>query len=211
MKLWREFSKGLIKENPIFRLVLGMCPTLAVTTSVEDGVGMGLATSFVLLGSNTVVSLLRKLIPAKVRIPCYIVIIATFVIVVELLMEAYVTGLFNSLGLFIPLIVVNCVILGRAEAFASKNGLATSVADALGMGLGFTGALAVVSFVRELVGRGVVLAIMPPGGFILLGLLLAALNAAQNRFARRRGLPLPAPPALDCRTCVLCGPRVHDQ
>ncbi len=211
MKLWREFSKGLIKENPIFRLVLGMCPTLAVTTSVENGIGMGLATSFVLLGSNTVVSLVRHLIPSKVRIPCYIVIIATFVIVVEMLMEAFVPVLFRELGIFIPLIVVNCLILGRAEAFASKNGLSSSLADALGMGLGFTGALAIVSWVREVLGRGLLLAILAPGGFILLGLLLALLNALLNRRARRRGRPLPAPPALDCRTCVLCGPRPCNQ
>ncbi len=151
MNLFKEFSKGLIKENPIFRLVLGMCPTLAVTTSVQDGLGMGLAATFVLLGSNFVISAIRSLVPAKVRIPCYIVVIATFVSIVELLIQAYAPALYTSLGIFIPLIVVNCIILGRAEAFAAKNGVVASLADALGMGLGFTGALVLVAAGRELV------------------------------------------------------------
>lgn len=204
MNLFKEFSKGLIKENPIFRLVLGMCPTLAVTTSVQDGLGMGLAATFVLLGSNFVISAIRSLVPAKVRIPCYIVVIATFVSIVELLIQAYAPALYTSLGIFIPLIVVNCIILGRAEAFAAKNGVVASLADALGMGLGFTGALVLVAAVRELVGWGVLLAVLPPGGFIILGVLLAAMNGSQNWNARRRGLPLPAPATMDCRKCILC-------
>jgi len=190
MTLAREFIKGLWRENAVFKLVLGMCPTLAVTTSAENGLGMGLATTFVLLCSNVAVSLLRKAIPPQVRIPAYIVLIASFVTVVQLCMEAYVYDLYKALGIFIPLIVVNCVILGRAEAFASKNPVAASVADGLGMGLGFTLALFVLGSVRELFGSGSVLGvslfgaaytpflllILPPGAFITLGLLLAAMN-----------------------------------
>jgi len=195
MSLTREFTKGIWRENAVFKLVLGMCPTLAVTTSAENGLGMGLATTFVLLCSNIVVALLRKLIPPQVRIPAFIVIIASFVTVVQLCMEAYVYDLYKALGIFIPLIVVNCLILGRAEAFASKNPLAASVADGLGMGLGFTLALFVLGAVRELFGSGSVLGvgllgagytpflllILPPGAFITLGLLLAAMNRLEAR------------------------------
>jgi len=197
MSLYQEFKRGLWKENAVFRLLLGLCPTLAVTTSAENGLGMGLATTFVLVGSNIVVSLLRQLIPSKVRIPAFIVIIASFVTVVQLCMEAYFYDLYKALGIFIPLIVVNCVILGRAEAFASKNSLLPSMADGLGMGTGFTLALFVLGAVRELFGSGTLLGyavfgssyqpflllILPPGAFIAMGLLLAAMNRLD---ARRR-------------------------
>lgn len=153
MTLSREFRKGLWRENAVFRLLLGLCPALAVTTSAENGLGMGLATTFVLVCSNIVVSLLRKVIPPKVRIPSFIVVIASFVTVVQLCMEAYFYDLYKALGIFIPLIVVNCLILGRAEAFASKNRLVPAVVDGVGMGLGFTLALFVLGAVRELSGR----------------------------------------------------------
>jgi electron transport complex protein RnfE len=195
MSLLENFKKGLWRENAVFRLLLGLCPTLAVTTSAENGLGMGLATTFVLVGSNIVVSLLRQVIPAKVRIPAFIVIIASFVTVVQLCMEAYFYDLYKALGIFIPLIVVNCVILGRAEAFASKNRLLPSMADGLGMGTGFTLALFVLGAVRELFGSGtllgyavfgagyqpLILMILPPGAFIAMGLLLAAMNFIDNR------------------------------
>jgi electron transport complex protein RnfE len=195
MNLTREFTKGIWRENAVFRLVLGMCPTLAVTTSAENGLGMGLATTFVLLCSNIAISALRKVIPAQVRIPAFIVIIASFVTVVQLVMEAYVYDLYKALGIFIPLIVVNCVILGRAEAFASKNRLIPSVVDGAGMGLGFTLALFVLGAVRELSGSGSLLGaslfgsayppfllmILPPGAFIALGLLLALMNRVESR------------------------------
>ena len=202
-----ELVKGLFRENPTFRLVLGLCPTLAVTTSVRDGLGMGLAATFVLVGSNALVSALRKVIPDKVHIPCYIVIIASLVTILEMLMQAYAPALHRSLGIFIPLIVVNCIILGRAEAFAARHGVVASIADGLGMGLGFTLSLTAISFVRAVLGKVALLAILPPGGFLVLGCLLALLNHVQNIRARRKGLPLPAPPALDCRSCVLCKPQ----
>lgn len=197
MTLKREFFKGFWRENAVFKLLLGLCPALAVTTSAENGIGMGLATTFVLVCSNVVVSALRKVIPAKVRIPAFIVIIASFVTVVQLCMEAYFYGLYKALGIFIPLIVVNCVILGRAEAFASKNGLLPSVVDGTGMGLGFTLALFVLGAVRELFGSGAILGvslfgpgyqplllmILPPGAFVAMGLLIAAMNRLE---ARRR-------------------------
>ncbi len=188
--LFFEFWKGIASENPVFRLVLGMCPTLAVTTEAVNGIGMGLATTFVLLCSNAVVSLIRSVIPAKVRIPAYIVVIASFVTVVDLVMNAYAHDLHKALGVFIPLIVVNCIILGRAEAFASKHGVAASMADGLGMGLGFTLSLTLLGSVREVLGNGtwfglpllgsgfspVIVMILPPGAFITLGLLLAGMN-----------------------------------
>ncbi len=195
MSLLENFRKGLWRENAVFRLLLGLCPTLAVTTSAENGIGMGLATTFVLVGSNIVVSLMRHVIPPKVRIPAFIVIIATFVTVVQLCMEAYFYDLYKALGIFIPLIVVNCLILGRAEAFASKNRLLPSMADGLGMGTGFTLALFVLGAVRELFGSGallgysvfgpgyqpLILMILPPGAFIAMGLLLAGMNLIDNR------------------------------
>jgi electron transport complex protein RnfE len=190
MNLFAQFWKGIVKDNPVFVLVLGMCPTLAVTTEAVNGIGMGLATTFVLLCSNAVVSVLRSVIPPKVRIPAYIVVIATFVTIVDLAMNAYVHDLHKALGVFIPLIVVNCVILGRAEAFASKHGLVVSLADGLGMGLGFTLSLTLLGSVRELFGNGtwfglpvfgssylpLIVMILPPGAFITLGLLLAGMN-----------------------------------
>lgn len=190
MNLAREFGKGLWRENAVFRLVLGMCPTLAVSTSAINGAGMGMATTFVLVCSNLAIALLRQVIPAKVRIPAYIVIIASFVTVVQLVMEAYLYDLHQALGIFIPLIVVNCIILGRAEAFASRHPVLPSLADGLGMGLGFTLALFVLGTVREIGGAGTVLGvpllgagyvpflllILPPGAFIALGLLLAGMN-----------------------------------
>jgi Na+-translocating ferredoxin:NAD+ oxidoreductase subunit E len=154
MKILLSFWYGIFKNNPTFRLVLGMCPTLAVTTSLENALGMGLAAAFVLVCSNALVSALRKVIPDAVHIPCYIVIIATFVTAIDLLMQAYLPDLSASLGIFIPLIVVNCIILGRAEAFACKNGVLASIADGLGSGLGFTLSLALIASVREIVGAG---------------------------------------------------------
>ena len=190
----QEFTKGLWAEIPPFRLVLGLCPTLAVTTKVENGIGMGLATTFVLVGSNILVSMLRNVIPSKVRIACFITIIATFVTLVELLMQAYTYPLFLQLGIFIPLIVVNCIVLGRAEAFASKNSIVPSIADGLGIGVGFTLSLASIALIREVLGAGTITvlgksyalfgdAFMPfgfmvqaPGAFICLGLMLCIMN-----------------------------------
>lgn len=193
-----NLTKGLIKENPTFVQLLGMCPTLAVTTSAINGVGMGLATTAVLISSNVAISLLRKVIPSQVRIPAFVVIISTFVTIVGMLMEAYVPALFKSLGLFIPLIVVNCIILARAEAFASKNGIVDSAFDGIGMGLGFTLALIILGSVRELLGNGsifgmsllgsayqpAIIMILPPGGFLTLGLLLALYNQVQLKRSR---------------------------
>ncbi len=184
----KNFTKGFIKENPVFVLLLGLCPTLGVTTSAINGLGMGLATTFVLVGSNLVVSLVRDVIPDKVRIPSFIIIIATFVTIVELVMQAYLPALFDSLGLFIPLIVVNCIVLGRAEAFASKNSVGSSIIDGLGMGLGFAFALTLLGSVRELLGSGglfgfnflegdlMLVFILAPGAFIVLGYLIAIIN-----------------------------------
>ena len=217
MSLW----SGMFRNNPIFRLVLGLCPTLAVTTSLENAIGMGLAATFVLLCSNALVSALRKVIPVAVHIPCYIVIIATFVTAIDLLLQAYLPALSESLGIFIPLIVVNCIILGRAEAFASRNSVVDSLADALGSGIGFTLALSLIASVREVVGAGsltvwgslafkdlnpgpVTLAILPAGGFITLGLLLALINRIVEWNARRHGAPPPLPVSLDCRHCTMC-------
>jgi H+/Na+-translocating ferredoxin:NAD+ oxidoreductase subunit E len=152
----KEFTKGLIKENPVFIIVLGLCPALGVSTKVINSIGMGAGVIFVLLGSNIFVSLLKNFIPEKVRIPAYIVIIASFVTIVEMVMEAFIPVLYDSLGVFVPLIVVNCVILGRAEAFANKNTVKASIFDALGMGLGFTLALVIIAFVREVFGLGTI-------------------------------------------------------
>jgi len=186
----QEFTKGLWAEIPPFRLVLGLCPVLGVTTTMENGIGMGLATTFVLFCSNILVSALRNIIPSKVRIACFIIIIATFVIVVELVMQAYTYPLFLKLGLFIPLIVVNCIVLGRAEAFASKNGLLFSMADGLGIGIGFTLSLASLGAIREIFGTGTFFGasvfgasyqpftfmIQAPGAFVCLGLMLCIMN-----------------------------------
>ncbi|MCD4679295.1 MAG: electron transport complex subunit E [Bacteroidales bacterium] len=184
----KNFTKGFLKENPVFVLLLGLCPALGVTTSAFNGLGMGLATTFVLVMSNIVVSLVKSSIPDKVRIPSFIVIIASFVTIVELTMQGYLPDLYEQLGLFIPLIVVNCLVLGRAEAFASKNTLKSSVIDGLGMGLGFAMALTILGGVRELLGNGAIFGwkfiegdgilvfILSPGAFIVFGYLVALLN-----------------------------------
>ncbi len=190
MKIGKEFYKGFIKENPVFVLLLGMCPTLGVTGTAVNGLGMGLATTAVLIGSNAVISMIKNLIPEKVRIPVFIVVIASFVTIIELTMAAYLPDLNDQLGLFIPLIVVNCIILGRAEAFASKNGVGASILDGVVMGLGFAFALTLLGSVREILGFGsifgvrfvaeeastMLLFILPPGAFISLGILTAAIN-----------------------------------
>lgn len=195
MKTWlAEFKKGITFENPTFGLMLGLCPTLAVSTSVRDGLGMGFAATFVLLGSNIIISSIRKFIPEKIRIPCYIVVIATFVTILELLLKAYLPALNKSLGIYVPLIVVNCIILGRAEAFAAKNNIISSIFDALGMGAGFSLALVFISAIREMLGAGrflgfpvpyhfqpAIIMILPAGALLTLGLLLGMFNWIKQR------------------------------
>ena len=218
MSAMKEFTKGLWKENPVLVLLLGMCPTLGVTSSATNGLGMGIATMFVLLGSNIVVSVIRNIVPKKIRIPVYIVIIATFVTIIDLVMQAYASKeLYDALGLFIPLIVVNCVVLGRAEAFASKNGVGTSIMDALGMGTGFTLALVALGAVREFLAGGSLFQIKmipawetdfmlwtsAPGAFIILGLFLAGMNALNIKKARKEGKGY-KPASMDCSTCNIC-------
>jgi len=188
MSQFANFTKGFLKENPILVLVLGTCPTLATTSSAINGMGMGLATTFVLIGSNVFISLLKDVIPDKVRIPAFIVVIATFVTIVDLVMQAYVPALYETLGIFIPLIVVNCIVLGRAEAYASKNTVWSSFIDGAGMGLGFTLALGVLGTIREILGSGsffgykfikgdgILVFILAPGAFIALGYLIAVVN-----------------------------------
>ena len=189
MNQLNNFTKGFFKENAVFTLLLGMCPTLGVTSSALNGLGMGLATTFVLVMSNLVAALIKDFIPDKVRIPSFIVVIATFVTIVEMTMQAYVPALFESLGLFIPLIVVNCLVLGRAEAFASKNNLISSIIDGLGMGLGFAMALTILGAIREILGSGkmfgvaifpehygMLVFVLAPGAFIALGYLIAFIN-----------------------------------
>ena len=183
-----NFSKGFFRENPVFVLVLGMCPTLATTSSAINGIGMGLASTFVLIGSNVVISLLANVVPDKVRIPAFVVVIATFVTIVDLSMQAYLPSLYDQLGIFIPLIVVNCIVLGRAEAFACKNSVWSSFIDGAGMGLGYTMALGSLGFIREMIGNGsvfgykfisgdgVLVFILAPGAFIVLGYLIALIN-----------------------------------
>jgi electron transport complex protein RnfE len=196
MNYFKTIINGIFKENPTFVLLLGMCPTLATTTSAVNGLGMGVATMFVLICSNIFISILKNLIPDGVRIPCYIVVIASFVTLLQMLMQAYVPDLYKTLGIFIPLIVVNCIILGRAEAFAAKNNVLASACDGIGIGIGFTLALTVLGFVRELLGNGSVFGyrVMPesmdmlvfvlaPGAFITLGLLMAIVNKLKNRKA----------------------------
>jgi electron transport complex protein RnfE len=202
MSLAKDLTNGIYRENPIFRLALGMCPFLAVTTSVENALGMGAAATFVLISSNFLVSLLRNVIPSKVRIPCYIVIIATFVTLVDMVMNAYLPDLHKSLGIFIPLIVVNCIILGRAEGFANRNPVLNSVADAIGMGIGFTLAMVILASFRELLGNGtwlninvlgtayqnqpLLIAILAPGAFILLCFILGFFNILEKRKGGRQ-------------------------
>lgn len=201
----QEFTKGIIKENPVLRLVLGTCATLAITTSASNAIGMGLATTFVLVGSNTVISLLRNVIPDKVRIPSYITLIAGFVTIVQMFIEAYSPDLKAALGIYLPLIVVNCIILGRAEMFANKNKVLPSVLDALGMGVGFTATLLAMGIIRELLGSGtvfglavtagfidpIIIFLLPPGGFFVFGMLIAV----ANKLAERKG---EAPAELGC-------------
>ncbi|WKY43031.1 electron transport complex subunit E [Eubacteriaceae bacterium ES2] len=197
MNFGKNLTRGIIKENPTFVLLLGMCPTLAVTTSAVNGMGMGLATMVVLICSNVVISAMRKIIPDSIRIPAFIVIIASFVTIVGMLLKAYLPSLDAALGLFIPLIVVNCIILGRAEAFAFSNGIADSFADGVGMGLGFTLSLTVLGSIREILGVGsifgmtlfgasyepVLLMILPPGAFLTLGLLIGLINFLSKKKA----------------------------
>lgn len=209
VSLGKEFTKGLIKENPVLRLVLGTCPTLAISTSVVNALGMGISAMIVLVCSNIVISALRKVIPSKVRIPAYIVIIASFVTIVQMLVKAFVPALDSALGVFLPLIVVNCIILGRAEAFAGKNGVAASALDGLGMGIGFTAALFCMGIIRETLGSGTFLSgissinggnglsipflsenpmlifVLAPGGFFVFGCLMAI----ANRLAEGKGMP----------------------
>ncbi len=190
MQLFKDFINGIWNENPIFRMVIGICSALAVTTAANNGIAMGMAMTFVLTCSSILISLLRNIIPAKVRIPCYIIVVATFTTVVDLFMKAYFPSLYEVMGIFIPLIVVNCIVLARAEAFASKVGPARATADALGMGLGYTWAITLISMIRELMGAGTLfgypimgegftpwtIMIMPPGAFIVMGILVGLMN-----------------------------------
>ncbi|MBR0458424.1 MAG: electron transport complex subunit E [Victivallales bacterium] len=217
MSLFKEFIKGIWKENPVLVLMLGMCPTLAVSSSAKNALGMGIATTFVLLGSNIVISAVRKFIPEKVHIPCYIVVIAAFVTIIEKLMKAYAPPELNaSLGIFIPLIVVNCIVLGRAEAFAGKNGVIASALDGLGMGVGFTLALMALGAVREFIADGTlfelqvvsnwqqfVLLKLPPGAFIVLAVFLTIMNVIKIRQHAKEGKTY-TPPELSCSSCRLC-------
>ncbi len=211
--LSKELTKGIIAENPVLRLVLGTCPTLATTTSVESAIGMGLAASIVLICSNIAISALRKVIPDKVRIPAYIVIIASFVTIVQMAVKAFMPALDEQLGVYLPLIVVNCIILGRAEAFASKNPVLASALDGLGMGIGFTAALFAMGAVREILGAGTFLGmsvpflsenpmlifILPPGGFFTYGILMAVVN----RIAESKGKPRAE--LRGCEACPMAG------
>jgi len=195
MKYRDIFKNGVIEENPTFVQLLGMCPTLAVTTSVSNSIGMGLSATFVLMCSNFVISLVRKVIPNKIRIAAYVVIIATFVSIIEMILKAYLPALSESLGMFVPLIVVNCIILARAESFAAKNAPLPSALDGISMGLGFTGALTIIGAVRELLGNGTILGfsifgasynpalifILPPGAFLVLGSIIAVINMITDK------------------------------
>ena len=198
MQLRKDFLNGLWNENPIFRMVIGICSALAVTTSASNGIAMGMALTFVLTCSSILVSILRNVIPSTVRIPCYIIVVATFTTVVDLFMKAYFPALYEVLGIFIPLIVVNCIVLARAEAFASKVGVARATADALGMGLGYTWAITLISMIREIMGSGTlfgypvmgegftnwVIAILPPGAFIVMGILVGIMNMITRKTAK---------------------------
>ncbi|MBU4334597.1 MAG: electron transport complex subunit E [Candidatus Omnitrophica bacterium] len=196
MNQWDNFKKGFLKENPVFVLLLGLCPTLGVTTSALNGLAMGLATTFVLVMSNGVIALIKDLIPSKVRIPSFIVVIASFVTIVDLVMAGYAPALHAQLGLFIPLIVVNCIVLGRAEGFASKNSLLSSLVDGIGMGLGFAFALTILGGIRELLGsgaffghsfikgNGILIFVLAPGAFIVLGYLIAIVNIINKSKAK---------------------------
>lgn len=199
MSAFNEFSKGLYKQNPVFKQALGLCPTLAVSNSIESGLGMGLAATFVLIMSNVLIAMMRKIVPTKIRIPVYIVVIATFVTMIDLAMAGFVPALHKSLGIFVPLIVVNCIILGRAEAFAGKNNVFLSFLDGLGMGLGFTFALVLLGTIREFLGSGsllgipmtgasfepVLIMILPPGAFLTIGFILTFFNWLENKKAQQ--------------------------
>ena len=218
MSAGKELLKGIWKENPVLVLFLGMCPSLATSSSAKNGLGMGLATAFVLCCRNMAISLIRNIVPAKIRIPCYIVVIAAFVTVVDLFMQAYTGALYDALGIFIPLIVVNCIVLGRAEAFASKNTVWMSAMDGLGMGLGFTLALTCIGMIREFLAEGTLFQVklisgwdygfavmgQAPGGFIVMGFILAAMNFYNRRKAEKDGRTYEVPQELDCRHCNLC-------
>ena len=198
--LAKVFFNGILNENPTFRLLLGMCPTLAISTAASSGVGMGLATTFVLVFSNMVISMLRKVIPDKVRIPSFVVVIATFVTIIDLIIKAFLPALSSTLGIYIPLIVVNCIIFARAESFAFKNPVLPSIVDGLGMGLGFTGALTLLASVREIIGSGkwfgmavmpasykpMSIIIAPTGGFLTLGVMILIVNALVNYIGKRK-------------------------
>ncbi|MDI3478945.1 MAG: H+/Na+-translocating ferredoxin:NAD+ oxidoreductase subunit [Rikenellaceae bacterium] len=198
MNQWQNFTKGILKENPVLVLVLGMCPTLATTSSAINGLGMGLASTFVLALSNVIISAVRKMVPNIIRIPIFIVIIATFVTIVDMVMHAFVPDLYKALGIFIPLIVVNCMVLGRAEAFASKNNILSSLVDGLGIGIGFTLILTVLGSIREILGAGsifgykfiaptadgILVFILAPGAFLTLGILMALNNLYKNRTSK---------------------------
>ena len=216
-KCTERLMNGLVKENPTFVLMLGMCPTLAVTTSAINGIGMGLSTTAVLIMSNMMISMLRKIIPDSVRMPAFIVIVASFVTIVDFLMEGFVPSLYDSLGLYIPLIVVNCIILGRAESYASKNPVIPSIFDGIGMGLGFTVGLTSIGIVRELIGSGKIfnmqilpdsyepftICILAPGAFFVLACLVALQNKVKNNLARK-GKKVPE--AAGCgASCASCG------
>jgi len=197
MSVFKNFTNGLLKENPTFVLVLGTCPTLAVTTAAINGIGMGAATTFVLVCSNVMIAALKNLIPDKVRIAAFIVVIATFVTIVDLVMKAYTPDLYKTLGIFIPLIVVNCIILGRAEAFAQKNNVFPALLDGLGMGIGFTLAITLMGSIREILGNGsvfdirlvsqeartILIFILPPGAFITYGYLIAIMNSIKRKYS----------------------------
>ena len=207
--LWHEFSKGILKENPVLCLVLGTCPTLAVTTAATNAIGMGVAATIVLVCSNAVISAMRKIIPDKVRIPAYITIIAGFVTIVQMLVKAYAPSIDESLGIYLPLIVVNCIILGRAEMYASKNSVLPSSLDGLGMGIGFTAALLAMGMIRELLGTGclfgmpvtaglmdpIIIFILPPGGFFVFGMLIALANKLTGSQKK--------PEEIGCASCPL--------
>lgn len=209
--LWKEFTKGIIKENPVLCLVLGTCPTLAVTTAANNAIGMGIAATAVLVCSNAAISSLRNVIPNKVRIPAYITIIAGFVSIVQMLVKAYAPEIDKSLGIFLPLIVVNCIILGRAEMFANKNKVLPSILDGLGMGIGFTAALLLMGVVREFFGMGsifgkpvtsgfidpILIFILPPGGFFVFGMLIAIANKLSK--------PKKNTKEVGCDSCPMCG------
>lgn len=218
MSIIKTFTNGLFKENPVLILLLGMCPALATSSSAKNAIYMGLATTFVLMGSNIVISLFKAIIPAKVRIPCFIVVIATFVTLLDLLLQAYAPpALVKALGIYLPLITVNCIVLGRAEAFASKNNVFLSALDGLGMGLGFTITLTALGAVREFIADGTLfeLTVVPgwqgfallkfaPGAFIVLGVFIAIVNYVKIRAAEKAGGFYEPPASLNCATCNIC-------